>query len=639
MDYGARHYAAYGLVIRSEIPLPLPLASPTADTEVDIRIGAVPDTLPKPRVRRGAWEAAPGVFLMVVDAVARYLVRDGREITVQPARDGDASVSAFLLGSVLAACLKQRGILTLHASAIATDSGAVLFAGHSGSGKSTLLAALLDRGHEMLCDDVVGIVPNGGGHPVALPAYPRLRLWADAVESLGWNSRVQGRVREGMEKYLAPAPRFREAPITVRGVFTLMHHNKDGFRIDAPPRGAAFEQLLGRIYRKRYAHGLGQGRAQFRALVALAGRAPVARLVQPVWRSPIYALADEVEACLRDGWPRLIDGANASPWRTGKSRPRLKVAEHVALREGNAGPIVWLASYPRSGNTWLRALLTNYLEDGEGPASIDALVGRLDFQRREVFDDQLGLPSSDLTADEILRARPRLHELLAAELRRPTFVKVHDACLRTAGGSLLFPSSVTCGAVYLVRNPLDVAVSNAHFWNWSIARSVAELCRPDAALSQPVGGIHHVLPQPLLTWSGHVASWLDQGELPVHVARYENLLANPAAAFEEVLRFAGLEPEAGRLSRAVERAHFERLRAQEKRSGFFEKPPTARSFFRSGGAGAWRDELSRDQVRAVIDANGPIMERFGYLGEAKAFLADGSPGATQGGIRDERTME
>ena len=287
------------------------------------------------------------------------------------------------------------------------------------------------------------------------------------------------------------------------------------------------------------------------------------------------------------------------------------------------GSIVWLASYPRSGNTWLRALLTNYLEGGETPATIGALAGGSRTILRQVFDENLGLSSSDLTPEELLRHRPHLHELLAAELPRPSFVKVHDACLRTAGGVLLFPPAATLGGVYIVRNPLDVAVSCAHFWNWSIARAVAELDRPEAALSSPPGGIHAVLPQRLSTWSGHVASWLDQRELPVHVVRYEDLLADPETAFGAVLRFAGLVVEPARVARAVGHARFDRLRAQEEQSGFREKPPTARFFFRAGRAGSWRDALSPEQVRALTDAHAPLMDRFGYLRDAESFLARG----------------
>ena len=78
--------------------------------------------------------------------------------------------------------------------------------------------------------------------------------------------------------------------------------------------------------------------------------------------------------------------------------------------------IVWLASYPKSGNTWLRAVLTNYLRDDGEPASINALAGGSVACDRETFSEIVGLDSSDLTPDEILRHRPLFHELLAREL-------------------------------------------------------------------------------------------------------------------------------------------------------------------------------------------------------------------------------
>ena len=647
MTPAAHHYVAYGLRIGSEIAVPLPPASPEGEPDVRIRNGAVPETLAVSRTECRNWEAAPGLFLLQVKGVARYLVREGREIVVEGTRDADPAVVPFLLGSVFAACLQQRGVLTLHASAMATSDGAVLFAGHSGAGKSTLIAALVERGYVMLSDDVTGVIADGRDSPLALPAFPRLRLWRDAVEALGWERRTQSPVREGMEKYLVPVERGGEGPLAVHMVFVLTNHNQDGIEMETVPATDAFECLAKRTYRKRYALGLGRGREQFLALAALAGQVEVVRLAKPVGGGLGPAeLADRVDACLREGAPpraeRMVPprpgtGAGTAMRRTAVTRqargPRRRLDDSPG--ESSAGQIVWLASYPRSGNTWLRALLTNYLEGGETPATIDALTGGASAIMREAFDDVIGLSSSDLTPEELLVYRPHFHEALAAELPRPSFVKVHDACLRTAHGDLLFPPAATLGAVYLVRNPLDVAVSLAHFWNWPIARAAAELNRPEAALSSPPRGIHEILPQRLSTWSGHVASWLDQGELPVHVVRYEDLLAGPGDTLGAVLRFAGVEPEAVRIARAVEQARFDRLRAQEERSGFQEKPRTAGYFFRAGRAGSWRETLSREQVRTITDAHAPLMERFGYLREAEAFLRGSGGGESRGALHLE----
>ena len=618
MSPAARDYAAYGLRIRSGIALPFAAGSPAAEPDVAIRIGRAPTALAAPRFGRPNWEAAPGRFLMHVDGVARYFVRDGREITVEPAGDDAAARNAFLLGSVLAACLKQRGIVTLHASSIATDAGAVLFTGHSGTGKSTLLAALVERGYPMLADDVTGIVPDAGGAPLALPAFPCVRLWADAVEALGWQGRTRERVRDGMEKYQATVAHFHDAPLPVRAVVVLTRHNRGDIEIETTPPVTAFERVARRVYRKQYSHALGQEREQFRALSALAHRVPVVQVGRPLGGPSAARVADRIEDCLRDGWPP----AAPHPAPPGDTRAAAAVNIVAPAAEAPGGSVVWLASYPRSGNTWLRALLTNYLGGRGTPASINALAGGAAFLSRELFDEELGVSSSDLTPEEILRHRALLHELLTADLPRPTFVKVHDAFLRTAEGAVLFPPAATLGAVYVVRNPLDVAVSCARFWNWPLARGVAELNDPAAALARPAKRLHDVLPEPLSTWSGHVTSWLDQRELPVHVVRYEDLLADPAAAFAAVLRFAGIEPDDGRVARAVGHARFDGLRAQEERSGFHEKPATARFFFRAGRAGAWREALSPEQVRTLVDAHAPLMERFGYLSEAEAFLRD-----------------
>ena len=307
-------------------------------------------------------------------------------------------------------------------------------------------------------------------------------------------------------------------------------------------------------------------------------------------------------------------------------------------------PIVWLASYPKSGNTWLRAVLTHYLRNGgergpKGecgshgervshgePASINTLLGRPLASDRKTFDELVELDSSDLTPDEVLHYQPSFRESLAEALPPPAFVKTHDAYLRLPGGGMLFPKAATAGVIYLVRNPLDVAVSYAHHLNRSIDDTVAWMADQSACEGSVPHRLTTRLPEPLTTWSGHVSSWLDQTELPLHVARYEDLLEDSLAGFGAIVRFAGLDRDGARLARAVARAAFPRLRAEEEAFGFIDKQPTAPSFFRAGVAGSWRSALSARQVRALVDTHGTVMERLGYLREAEAFLADRSSG-------------
>ena len=309
------------------------------------------------------------------------------------------------------------------------------------------------------------------------------------------------------------------------------------------------------------------------------------------------------------------------------------------VAEAPAGPIIWLASYPKSGNTWLRAFLTSYLRADSEPFSINALIGGTPCKRIP-FDEYLGSASSDMTQEEILEARPRFHVLLAEELAWPTFLKVHDACIRAPRGAALFPRSATAGAVYLIRNPLDVAVSLAHHYGMGVDAAIAEMRNAAAILDPQTAWINRRLPQPLLTWSAHVSSWQRDVEFPVHVVRYEDLLADPVAGFGGIVRFCGLDWSSARLARADRETTFGRLRGQEARFGFNEKPPAAARFFRVGVAGAWRTTLRSGQVRSLVATHGPMMDRFGYLREAEAHLgvvgrgpALGMRGSIQGSCR------
>ena len=295
MKTSTTDYHAYGLRLRSEIALPLTAAKGQAEPDVTIRYGAVPEGLPEPVEKWGIWESGPGEFLLNLDGAARFRVSEGREIVVESAGGDDGLVTALLLSSVLAACLQQRGILTLQASAVATDAGAVLFAGSTRTGKSTLLAALVERGYPMLADDISGIVLDSGGRPTALPAFPCIRLWANAVDALGWGERTSERVRDGVGKFLAPVERFRAAPVAVRGIFALGVHGRDTIEIEGASSATAVRLLLRHTYRRKFLRGFGQGPQHFRAVTAVARRVPVACAIRPMYPFRPRRLADGIE--------------------------------------------------------------------------------------------------------------------------------------------------------------------------------------------------------------------------------------------------------------------------------------------------------------------------------------------------------
>ena len=275
-------------------PLPHP---PPGEPDVTIRIGTTPAALHLPTWKSRRRETAPGALLLNADGVARYLVTGGRDVVVEPRGGSDDDLGAFLITLVFGALLQQRDVVTLHASAVETGTGAVLFAGESGSGKSTLLAALVERGYAMLSDNLTGVVLAEGGRPTALSAAPGIRLWADA---LGWRPRAHGRVWKGLEKYRAPAARFRSAPQAVRAIYLLAPWDRQDVAMEpVPVGGGAFKALWMATYRRGLVRQMKVQPEYFRTVTAVARRVPVFRVMRPAHPSPPAALADRIEEDLR----------------------------------------------------------------------------------------------------------------------------------------------------------------------------------------------------------------------------------------------------------------------------------------------------------------------------------------------------
>jgi aryl sulfotransferase len=275
--------------------------------------------------------------------------------------------------------------------------------------------------------------------------------------------------------------------------------------------------------------------------------------------------------------------------------------------------IVWLASYPKSGNTWLRVFLSNYRTDSGQPKDINALDFGAAASDRNYFDSALGIESSDMTEDEIEQCRPEACRYLAERSAVPLYFKTHDAYVFTPSGAPLIPSDVTRGAIYVARNPLDVVVSFAHYLHRSIDEAIQLLALESTSLSGNSDRLETAFRERLLSWSGHVNSWLDQRAVPVHLMRYEDMYFRPIDAFTSVVRFLGWEEDTDRVRRAVGFSSFEVLRQQEQAGGFREKLPKTGSFFRQGQADSWREVLTKEQVARVIVDQGPAMQRLGYL--------------------------
>lgn len=271
--------------------------------------------------------------------------------------------------------------------------------------------------------------------------------------------------------------------------------------------------------------------------------------------------------------------------------------------------LVWLASYPKSGNTWLRIFLTNYLADRQAPVAIND-IPRLAFgdSNIDLYRKAAG-PFVNYADDRaFMAARQALLSAIAGNGADVNFLKTHATRAGRLGRDLI-PPALSRAAVYIMRNPLDVALSFARHYALEIEDAVEAMGDPRHRI--PANA--HSVPQMPGSWSDHVKSWTRKGGFPVHVVRYEDLHADPAAHFGAMLRSLGVTPDADRVDRAIRFSSFDELSRQEEASGFIEKPETAERFFARGLTGQWRADLPGELADRIRRDHGDLMRRHGYL--------------------------
>lgn len=274
------------------------------------------------------------------------------------------------------------------------------------------------------------------------------------------------------------------------------------------------------------------------------------------------------------------------------------------------GRLIWLASYPKSGNTWMRAFLHNLFRNPRKPAAINELdqFCLSESKPHWYLPHSGGRPTETLSLAEIMSIRPRAHQDMTRAFPDSVFVKTHNF-LGESHGYPLVNQAVTAGAIYIVRNPLDVAVSAADHFGLTIDQTIDFMGDDSAATANDASNV----PEVLASWSLHVRSWTARPHPALMVLRYEDMLARPAESFGRVISFLRLPADRARLDKALRFSSFKELSRQEKKGGFRERSQNSRNFFRVGKPDQWREALTPEQSRRIVDLHREQMERFGYV--------------------------
>ena len=272
------------------------------------------------------------------------------------------------------------------------------------------------------------------------------------------------------------------------------------------------------------------------------------------------------------------------------------------------GKIVWLASYPKSGNTWMRTFVHNLMRNPKEAYDINKIT---DLSTGDSviswYQPLLQKPWQEWTAQEIADIRWQAQRNIVASQPDNIFVKTHNAMVEYLDKPLIH-MDWTAAAIYIVRNPLDVCISLADHYGVTIDEAIRIMGNKGTVTA----GSERVVYEVHTSWSNHAMSWTQQPHQGLHVVRYEDMLSRPTSAFRNVCNFLHLTPPKARLENAIQLSSFDTLKNQESSKGFRERSVNSQSFFRVGKAGQWRETLSQEQVDKVIDDHKEQMQRFRY---------------------------
>ena len=278
---------------------------------------------------------------------------------------------------------------------------------------------------------------------------------------------------------------------------------------------------------------------------------------------------------------------------------------------------MWLASYPKSGNTWLRALLTTYFYSNEGNFDFSLLPKIGQFPQKNFFKsykkDFTNIPD---TAEFWIKAQEEINSDKKFRL-----FKTHNAYLNV--NDFRFTNSKnTSGCIYIIRDPRNIVTSLKNHYEHTYDEALEFMTNDKGLLYEKIDE-RYVNFQFLSSWSNHYNSWLSTNEFPVKVIKYEDLEINPMKVMEEVVIFIN---KVGSLNKTfdekkalkcIETSSFEKLKKLENDFGFKEAPIGQKTkkkitFFNLGNKNKWEIILSKEFSLKINQVFKNDLERWSY---------------------------
>ena len=276
--------------------------------------------------------------------------------------------------------------------------------------------------------------------------------------------------------------------------------------------------------------------------------------------------------------------------------------------------IIWLASYPKSGNTWLRMFLKSYfMKPGE---KLSLMRSKLDNFRDQGFPDQYTLDHLNVDCDkfeDIVKNWEAMQDYINLN-NRTNFVKTHSA-MCTVGSYQFTTLRNTKGGIYMVRDPRDVVDSLSHHMGLNHEQTLGHMSS-SYNFEYPLLGNKGYKKSLMGSWSDHYNSWKNFKSCKILIIKYEDMVSDELNTFTKVINYLKeideIEFNNDKLHQALKQTQFKELQKIEKSEGFLEKGK-GELFFRKGKIGTWKTEVSPNIINKIEKLFKNEMKELGYL--------------------------
>ena len=276
--------------------------------------------------------------------------------------------------------------------------------------------------------------------------------------------------------------------------------------------------------------------------------------------------------------------------------------------------IIWIASYPKSGNTWIRCFLKSYFNSSDKNFSLDA-KNNDDFYST-TFPNIFLL--NDMKIDyfnfgNIIKNWIPMQDFINLN-NQTNFLKTHNA-MCTINNYHFTNISNTLGAIYIVRDPRSIVASFADHFQISHKETVENMFSSEHGETPIINGKSYY--QSIMgTWSDHYNSWKTYKGRKVIIIKYEDLRSKTYETFSKIIKYLneinGTIFDEKKIKLSIEQTSFKNLRTLEEKDGFIERGK-GDFFFRKGKIDSWKQELSLDLIKKIEIKFRKEMLELGYI--------------------------